>query len=449
MRFTLPLLSLALIGLTPAPAQAETGLLILSPQPITLPHQTPLELDALGCSVWRHGAVGASRGALSLGDATHFALASCETHQTATAEGRAALRYSLGLPESAILLEGAYRNTDIHPASMSETAERYYVLKISRFNNLDVDARQAEHTAFMTTAAQRPHAFITAATIDVDWATGMPTPDTVEVFHYEDYAESRAFVTVNEDIVTASDAFNAAHFDGYVYFAGLTPDTRAPQTHMPAGSVLSYTFAAPSADGVQARNAFAQFDAMAAHGRTDGPHFDVRSTVLGDFEPESVQVQVWPSEQAVEAYQAYDQRTLMERYAEDGWTGRRVYTAVLENDLDLTLNPDKFYTLALAWFDPEHPGDYARYLDTVAEDFDTVGARFVYKMYAPDAHHTGEALDAPDQITLAEWDSVDSLRALRSLPQYQTVAPYLDSGTRRFEFYALNLTPHSEQAETP
>lgn len=230
---------------------------------------------------------------------------------------------------------------------------------------------------------------------------------------------------------------------------GLMPAPDAPQTRMPAGSVLSYTFAAPSEDGVQARNDFAKLDAMAANERTDGPHFDVRSTVLGDFEPESVQVQVWSSEQAVEAYHSYDRHALMERYAEDGWTGRRVYTAVLENALDLTLDPDKFYTLALAWFDPEHPGDYAHYLDTVAEDFDTVGARFVYKMYAPDAHHTGEALDGPDQITLAEWDSVDSLRALRSLPQYQTVAPYLDSGTRRFEFYALNLTPHSEPAERP
>ncbi len=449
MRFTLPLLSLALLGLSPAPAQAETGLLILSPQPITLPHETPLALDALGCSVWRHGAVGASRGALSLGEATHFALASCETDQTATAEGRAALRFSLGLPDSAVLLEGPYRNKQAQPASMRDTAARYYVLKVSRFNNSDPDARQAEHAAFMSTAAERDHAFTTAATIDVDWATGMPTPDTVEVFYYDDYAESRAFVTVNADIVTASNAFNASHFDAYVYFAGLTPDTRPPQPRMTAGSVLSYTLAAPSEDGVQARNGFAQFDAMAAHGRTDGPHFDVRSTVLGDFEPQSVQIQVWPSEQAIEAYQSYERRPLMERFETEGWTERRVYSAVLENDLDLNLDPDKFYTLALAWFDPEHPSDYARYLDTVAGDFDAVGARFVYKMYAPNARLTDGTHDAPDQITLAEWDSVDSLRALRSLPQYQDAAPYLESGTQRFEFYALDLRPGPQDHTAP
>lgn len=449
MRFLLHLTSSALLGLATTPALAETGLLILSPQPITLPLETPAALDALGCSVWRHGRVGASRGELSLGDATHFALTSCETDQTTTAEGRAALRYSLGLPESAVLIEGPYRNKEAHPAAMTETAERYYVLKIGRFNNSDPDARQAGHADFMATAAQRPHAFSIAATIDVDWATGMPTPDTVEVFYYDDYAESRAFVTVNDDIITASDAFNAAHFDAYVYFAGLTPDARAPQTRLTAGSVLSYTLAAPSETGVQARNGFAQFDAMAAAERAVGPRFEVRSTVLGAFEPDSVQMHVWPSQQAADAYEAYERRPLLERFATQGWTGRRVYSAVLENDLDLTLDPDKFYTLALAWFDPEHPGDYARYLDSVAEDFDTVGARFVYKMYTPQAHHTGEALDAPDQITLAEWDSLESLRALRSLPQYQAAAPYLDSGTRYFEFYALNLSPPSQDATAP
>ena len=446
MRFTLPLFSSALLGLAAASAQAQTGLLILSPQPMTLPHETPVALNALGCSVWRHGAVGASRGELSLGEATHFALASCETEQTATAQGRAALRDSLGLPDNAVLLEGEYRNLQADPASMSETAERYYVLKIGRHNNTDPDGRQAGHADFMATSAQRSHAFSIAATIDVEWATGMPTPDTVEVFYYDDYAQSRAFVTANEDIITASDAFNAAHYDAYVYFAGLTPDTRAPQTRLPAGSVLSYTLAAASETGVQARNGFAQFDAMAAAERTPGPRFEVRSTVLGEFEPQDVQLHVWPSRDAADAYQAYDRRAVLDRFAEQGWTGRRVYTAVLDDDLDLTLDPDKFYTLALAWLDPEHPDDYARYLDLAAENFAAIGARFVYKMYAPDADQTGETLDAPDQITLAEWDSVDSLRALRSLPQYQTAAPYLASGTRHFEFYALNLAPPAQDA---
>ena len=449
MRFLLHLTSSALLGLATPPALAETGLLILSPQPITLPLETPAALDALGCSVWRHGRVGASRGELSLGDATHFALTSCETDQTTTAEGRAALRFSLGLPESAVLIEGAYRNKEVHPASMTETAERYYVLKISRFNNTDVDARQAEHADFMATATQRPHAFTIAATIDVEWATGMSTPDTVEVFYYRDYAESRAFVTGNDDIITASDAFNAAHFDAYVYFAGLTPDARAPQTRLEAGSVLSYTLAAPSETGVQARNGFAQFDAMAAAQRASGPRFDVRSTILGDFEPDSVQMHVWPSQQAADAYGAYERRPLLESFASQGWTGRRIYSAVLEDDLDLTLDPDKFYTLALAWFDPENPTDYARYLDMVAGDLAAVGGRFVYKMYNPDAHLTGETLDAPDQITLAEWDSIESLRALRSLPQYQAAAPYLDSGTRYFEFYSLTLTPPSQGVTAP
>jgi uncharacterized protein (DUF1330 family) len=449
MRFTLPLLSSALLGLMTAPTQAETGLLILSPQPISLPQQTPLSLDALGCSVWRHGQIGGSRGELSLGEATHFALASCESDQTSTAEDRAALRFGLGLPDNAVLLEGAYRNTEMNPASMIETPERYYVLKIGTFNNTDPDARQAGHADFMATAAQRPHAFTIAATINVEWATGMSTPDTVEVFYYRDYAEGRAFATVNDDIVSASDAFNAAHFDAYVYFAGLTPDARAPQTRLEAGSVLSYTLAAPSETGVQARNGFAQFDAMAAAERASGPRFDVRSTILGDFEPDSVQLHVWPSQHAADAYETYERRPLLERFASQGWTGRRVYSAVLEDDLDLTLDPDKFYTLALAWFDPENPTDYARYLDMVAEDLAAVGGRFVYKMYNPDAHLTRETLDAPDQITLAEWDSIESLRALRSLPQYQAAAPYLDSGTRYFEFYSLNLTPPSQGVTAP
>lgn len=441
MRLTPTLLVSATLLAAAAPAHAETGLLILSPERMSPALQAPNALESIGCSVWRHGEIGGSRGALPLGEATHFALVSCNTVQTGDAQGRAALRASLSLPETAVLLEGEYRNQEPEHASLHETAERYYVLKIGTFNNTDPDARQAGHADFMANSAQRPHAFTIAATIDVDWAAGMPTPDTVEVFYYRDYAESRAFATVNDDIVSASDAYNAAHFDAYVYFAGLTPDERAPQTRLEAGSVLSYTLAAPSDTGVQARNGFAQFDAMAAAERAAGPRFDVRSTILGDFEPDSVQMHVWPSQEAADTYEAYDRRPLLESFASQGWTGRRVYSAVLDNDLELTLDPDKFYTLALAWFDPENPTDYARYLDMVAEDLAAVGGRFVYKMYNPGAHLTGETLDAPDQITLAEWDSIESLRALRSLPQYQAAAPYLDSGTRYFEFHALSLSP--------
>lgn len=435
---------LTLAGLVSALAmsaepQSETGLLILSPTPIEAGLDTPKIIENTSCQLWRYGPIGGSRGALDLGEATHFALLACQGDQTDRAEGRAALRQGLNLPESAVMLEGEFRNRQDDFTSMADSLSRYYVVKIGAFNNQDPDARQAGHEDFMETAAQRPHAFTIDATIDVEWASGMATPDTVEVFFYPDYAESRGFARENEDILSASHIFNAAHFDRFVYFGGLSPEARTPITHIPAGHVLSYVMREAGEGQTQARNRFYQEDRMLGEGlgRHAGTDLTVRQRILGEFAPDDLSVEIWPSQAALERYWDDEAQTRMRSQAEAGWRERRVYSVVLDEDLTLAFDPNKFYTLAAAWFNPDHPEDYTAYLAAISDEVRAAGGRFVYKMKAPHMHATGYAGDAPDQITVVEWESVESLRALQATETYKAASALFRSGTRHFEFFVI------------
>lgn len=119
--------------------------------------------------------------------------------------------------------------------------------------------------------------------------------------------------------------------------------------------------------------------------------------------------------------------------------GTRVFSRALDADLELNLDPSKFYTLAVAWVNPDRPDDYAEYFTRIDGDVAASGGRFLYKMFDPDLSGTELERGAPDQITLVEWESRDSLRDLQSRETYQAASGLLRSGVSYFEFYALAL----------
>ena len=177
---------------------------------------------------------------------------------------------------------------------------------------------------------------------------------------------------------------------------------------------------------------------LEANGLRDAVRFDVDDALYTRDTPSTVRISALRDTAVLERLEAHRDWPDVVRHHADGWSGADVFTTELDAPLELRFDPEKFYTLAIAWADPDHPGDYNRYLDGVAEDFERVGARFVHKFRDLDyATRQGGAGVPPLQITLVEWDRADGLAALLSGSRYREHRPLFDRGVSEFRFYRL------------
>lgn len=120
------------------------------------------------------------------------------------------------------------------------------------------------------------------------------------------------------------------------------------------------------------------------------------------------------------------------------WKEIKFYSAEIKTDLNIKFDPEKTYTLVVAWANPEHPNDYFRYLDAIKPLVNEAGGRFIYKMQKPsyEANTNGQA---PTQLTFVEWDSVDSFAKLNRNPSYKKHVPLRTNGIQKLEFYQLSV----------
>lgn len=380
------------------------GLLILTPQHEVLAALGgEADLDGTDCRLWQHGQVGSFRGPMALGEARAWGLVACQTAQLDTADGRARLRAALGLDARTVMLEGGFLERQPEFAPMAAHRGRYTVIKIGAFNNLDPDTRDAGWADFMEIAAERPHAFTREAMIGVERAVGMPTPDTVEVFYYDTPADAVGFGTRNRDIVDLSYAFNARHFERYVYFGAGPHGSAWPQgLQLQAGEPAAFVLAPED------------LSLDVPHGR-----LAVTQQIIGTFGPAQLLIM-----------RAADAEGLAREDV-------RVFTADMPTSRYMQFDPERLYTLAIAWRSEDHPQDYDAYLDRIIEDVADVGGRFLIKLQSVDM--TGGTSDdtAPDRITLVEWSGPADLAELRTRTDYLAAYPLFERGISRFEFLAL------------
>lgn len=173
----------------------------------------------LGCSMRRAGFIGAAQGDIDLEQPNQFLLLACRAsvlENAATRQDLAALNAS----NSAIaVLEGNLTNFEA-PESAGEISERQYILKISKYNNTDVDARGNDLAELNEVAGQREDTYITESIVSVNRATGMPTPDEIVVLYYDDPATGDRFRKQNGDLLSRIGAFNKAHLTDFIYYVG-------------------------------------------------------------------------------------------------------------------------------------------------------------------------------------------------------------------------------------
>lgn len=208
---------------------------------------------------------------------------------------------------------------------------------------------------------------------------------------------------------------------------------------MERGQVLQIIAPQSRSDGEAARAAYYEYTLPRAEslGFRRRGQLNVRQKVVSDFEPDAFIFFSWPDQASLDTFAAQPDWTAVEASRPEGWDELRIYSVVLNEDLSLQFDPDKHYTVVVAWFDEQGEADYDRYLDGIEPAMQRAGGRFIYKMQTPVMEAHNSPPEAPGQITLVEWDSADGFAQVQQSQEYRDHQKYFATGVDRFEFYWL------------
>lgn len=205
------------------------------------------------------------------------------------------------------------------------------------------------------------------------------------------------------------------------------------------GQVLQLIAPEARPDGQQARQAYYQsaFPIAESLGYERHAQLNVRQKVASDYDPGAFLFFSWPGEKAAEDFAQHPDWPTLKATRPQAWSELKIYNKTLEDDLSLEFHTSKHYSVVIAWFNPEKPGDYDKYLNGIEPAVERAGGRFIYKMRNPSFEAHASPLEGPDQITFVEWETTDGFATVQGSDEYKAHAKYFGSGLKKFEFYWL------------
>lgn len=209
-----------------------------------------------------------------------------------------------------------------------------------------------------------------------------------------------------------------------------------------AGEVLQIIAPQARAGARDARQAYYDFVLPLAESlgfeRLGG--LSVRQKVVSDYDPGAFLFFSWPDPASFATFEAHPQWPAYLAQRPDGWEELKIYTLELDRDLALRFDPDKHYTVVVAWLDEEDGEDYSRYLDGIEAAVNRSGGRFIAKLHDPAYEANAGSPPAPGQITFVEWDRPDGFARVQQSAEYRASQANFASGVERFEFYWLEVS---------
>lgn len=176
-------------------------------------------ISAIGCQLRHEGAVADEAGDIDIDKPNHFVFLACDDTVLNDATKRSDSDNLVGQANTLAILEGTLSDLP-DGQSTSAMADREYILKVSRYNNKDLDAREGELSRINQLSNTRPDHFITESFIAVNHASGMSTPDEAVIIFYDNAEQGNRFRKNNPDILDMISSFNKAHLDDFIYYVG-------------------------------------------------------------------------------------------------------------------------------------------------------------------------------------------------------------------------------------
>ncbi len=121
----------------------------------------------------------------------------------------------------------------------------------------------------------------------------------------------------------------------------------------------------------------------------------------------------------------------------DAWDHLRIYNSEIKKDQTITFSPDKYYSVAVAWTNPDRPNDYRQYLSNLEDTVTGLGGRFVLKLENLKYETHTPPFESPGQVMFVEWDTEEALTNLSSTEGFKQNVHLLRSGTTRFELHRI------------
>jgi len=162
--------------------------------------------------------------------------------------------------------------------------------------------------------------------------------------------------------------------------------------------------------------------------------------IVSDYKPSGVLFFSYPDAASEAGLSSHADWPAIKAQRPNAWSELNVHSAELSQDLDLKFDPEKSYTLVVAWTNPKKTDDYQRYLKGIETSLNEVGGRFIYKMKNP-KYESLSGTESPAQLTFVEWDTLDGFTKLRNSDGYKAAAPYFTSGVKKVEFYRMTTVP--------
>ncbi|MEP3891306.1 MAG: hypothetical protein ABJN69_12675 [Hellea sp.] len=225
--------------------------------------------------------------------------------------------------------------------------------------------------------------------------------------------------------------------------AEVTKKTKAPTVlEFKKGQLFSIVSVVADSDAEAKKNVAkyykSAFPLGAKHGLKREGQLKVVASPVGDHKSDGIVFYSWPSAENEQSFEAEPAWPSIKSLRPKAWEELRIYTQEVEADMSLVFDPEKTYTLAMAWHNPENPDHYDKYMAGIKDAAESVGGRFLYKMFDPKFESNIIKTGGPGQVTLVEWDTPQGLQAFGKTSGFKENAHYLKTGVTRFEILALS-----------
>lgn len=217
--------------------------------------------------------------------------------------------------------------------------------------------------------------------------------------------------------------------------------TPAINIELEKGEVLQIITPQSREGGRDARQAYYDqvFPIAAPFGFQRLAQINVRQKVIADYDPGAFIFFSWPSQAAVDEFESKEEFPAIVAARPAGWDELRIYMLELQEALKLRFDPEKHYTVVVAWTHEETAADYEKYLQGIEPAVAREGGRFIYKMRYPRMEAHNSPADAPSQLTFVEWADTEAFSRVQQSEEYLAHRQYFASGVKRFEFFWLKV----------
>lgn len=177
-------------------------------------------VENLGCTVFHAGKIVAQQANFKMQQPDQFIIMACEHPVLHGAQNRQALGALYAGGDMIAALEGPLTRFDI-VNDRTQPTDRQYILKLSYYNNSDIDRREDDLQALDEEVAPLEDRWTTEGFVGVNHAMGIPTPDELVIIYYDTAESGERFRDDNKSILGKVGAFNDAHLTKFSYLVGM------------------------------------------------------------------------------------------------------------------------------------------------------------------------------------------------------------------------------------